>query len=71
MPDADSGKFSTYPDHGPRPVKQWHGKGKKKKKKDMDERMARIQEAQQELMARRSEMTPEGPRVDINPWNKS
>jgi len=79
MATDPQGVFSTYPTFGrgrsqtvTRPSdERATSLGRKKKKKDQAERMARIHEAQQELMARRSLMTPEGPRVDINPWNKS
>jgi hypothetical protein len=79
MPDADGGKFSSYPTFGvgrnvtvTRPSDEKATRlQRKKKKQDMAERRARIHEAQQELMARRSQMSPMGPQIDINPWNKS
>jgi hypothetical protein len=79
MPNVNAGKFSSYPTFGigrvqtvTRPSDEKATRlGRKKKKKDMAERLARMQEAQAELMARRSQMRPQGPQVDINPWNKS
>lgn len=44
---------------------------RKKRKKDQAKHLARLKEIKAEALARRSQMTPEGPNTDINPWNKS
>jgi len=67
--DGTQGRFSAYPEAaGPSPQPPV---GKKKKKKDQASRLTRYHELEAELLARRSLMSPQGFKGDINPWNKS
>jgi len=70
MRDADQGKSSQLPSFGT-VIRYAGGKRKKKKRGPDPEQAARIHALQAENMARRSLMSPQGPRGDINPWNKS
>jgi uncharacterized protein YciI len=65
---ALNAKFSSQP-FVQGPLK---GRGnREKRKKDQAAHLARLKEIKADALARRSQMTPEGPKVDINPWNKS
>jgi len=55
-----TGKSSSYHPYGLPMIKKWHGQGKRKKKKLLRQRSFMRTEAQ----------APQGPKTDINPWNK-